>query len=159
MIDIFNDVLLARANGYNALPAVQHNEDQSQIKKIRTQLFKHIETLMKMELPTHSAPSTIGDELTEIGQKALGNIKARIDKPRIDGEKVGAETMKLLAEVRQIHARTTSEIDRSNAEIESIKLDNLAKKIEIAEKTLVMLQRLEPTALESLSESFLEINP
>ena len=161
IIDIFTEVYVQLARGVEA-PVVANpsrlvgsQADADEVRSLRRKLIRHLDTLLDIEIDSERR-TTVRDELTEVGASVLGDLKARLATRTLENEKLAAETIFILEEVRRVRQETVSNARRSAAETESILLGNLDKKIQIVERSLAMITRLEPPAIAQLYDAFVD---
>ncbi len=116
-------------------------------------IYKQMMQVLDTELPTTSG-HTVREELSAIATKALGNIKAVIDKPALANEKVSAEVSKILAEAEKFYA----EARKINVETDTLVLQNYRARMEFLRDLREMAQQLERDDwTEMFEESFGEV--
>lgn len=97
-----------------------------------------MEQLLELELPT-SEGHTVRDELGSISTTALGNIKAVLDAPAKQNEKITAEVTKILAEAEKLYA----EARKVHIETDTLILENYRARLDFIRDLREMAQQLE----------------
>lgn len=107
-------------------------------RALQEKIYKQTEKLLDVELPT-SDGSTVRDELGTIATKALGRIKAVLDAPARNNERITAEVTKILAEAEKLYAETR----KLNMETDTLVFQNYRARIEFIRDLREMAQQLE----------------
>ena len=76
-------------------------------RSLQEKIYKQMEQLLDVELPSTKG-NTVRDEIGSIAIKALDRVKAVIDRPALENEKISAEVAKILAEAEKLYAETVS---------------------------------------------------
>lgn len=107
-------------------------------RSLLEKIYKQMEQVLDAELPTSSG-ATVRQELSGIATQALGNIKAILDRPGLENEKVTAEVSKILAEAEKLYA----EARKIQVETDSIIMQNYRTRLEFLRDLREMAQQLE----------------
>lgn len=107
-------------------------------RSLQEKLYKHMEQLLDVELPTSNG-HTVREELGSIATKSLDHIKAVLDGPVKNNEKISAEVTKILAEAEKLYAETR----KLNVETDTLVLQNYRTRIEFIRELREMAQQLE----------------
>lgn len=94
IIDTFVDY---RRGTLPANPVISGSKAAKHRRSLQEKIFRQIEQILDVKLPT-SDGLTVRDELSPIATKSLGHIKAVLDAPVKNNEKISAEVTKILAE-------------------------------------------------------------
>ena len=107
-------------------------------RTLQEKIYAQIEQLLDAKLPTQDG-ATLREEMGSIAQSALGRIKAVLDKPAKENEKITAEVSKILAEAEKIYAETR----KINAETDKLVLDGYRARLEFIRDLREMAMQLE----------------
>lgn len=119
-------------------------------RSLQRKIYQQMEQLLELELPT-SDGITVRDELGGIASKALGRIKAVLDAPAKQNEKISAEVAKILAEAEKLYAETR----KLHIEANTLMLDNYRARLDFIRDLREMAQQLERDDwLEAFDHSF-----
>lgn len=117
-------------------------------RRVQQALYQQMESVLAQPLPTGT---TVSEELASMTSLAVSRIKAMIERPKLDGEKVVAEVRKLQAETEKLMSearRTDAETARIWAEVMQMRLATLGQLRQMAEQ----LERDDVT--DALDEAF-----
>lgn len=154
IIDVFIAVWRQVAQGATAvavpnpsrlLPSATRAEFDRLRKKLLGALDGLLDTVINSKTQT-----TVRDEIEEATVTALDHLKERMKTRGLENDKLAAETLLILEQVRDLRERRQEQLRRARAHTEGLILDNLDKKISLVERALKMLGKLEPSALVSL---------
>lgn len=109
-----------------------------QRRSLQEKIFKQMKALLDAELPTHPG-TTLREELGSIATNALGHMKAVLDKPGKQNEKISAEVTKILAEAEKIFAETR----KIHMEADTIAMQNYRTRLEFLRELRKMAMQLE----------------
>jgi len=119
-------------------------------RSLQEKIYKQMEQFLEVELPT-SDGHTVRDELGGIATKALGRIKAVLDTPAKQNEKISAEVAKILAEAEKLYAETR----KLNVETDTLMLENYRARLDFIRDLREMAQQLERDDwMETFDQSF-----
>jgi len=107
-------------------------------RSLQQKLYQQMEQLLDVTLPT-SDGHTVREELGAIATKSLDHIKAVLDGPVRNNEKISAEVTKILAEAEKLYAETR----KLNVETDSLVLQNYRTRLEFIRELREMAQQLE----------------
>jgi len=159
MIDIFNEVHRQIVLGKSdiAIPdpgrLVPDQGDAFRIRKLRDQLYDAVENLLGTVIDTKHQ-TTLRQELEDIGGTALSNLREHLKTRGLENEKIAADTLMILERVREIREKTAVEVRKTEAETETVLLENLDKRITLVERILEMARKMEPNAVATLLPGF-----
>ena len=159
MIDVFTEIYTQVAHGIQA-PTISNPgrlADTSflgeQVQKLKLKLLDHLGALMDLPMPGEKG-STLRDTLSENANLILKDVRARLERKSVENDKIVAETLLLLEEVKSKQQERMDKAERSKAETEKIQLENIRQRIGIVRETLDMMKSFEPSALISLYQGF-----
>ncbi len=135
IIDTFVDY---RRGTLPSNPVVSGENAHKHRRSLQEKIFKQMERLLDVELPS-SEGQTIRDELGAIATKSLEHIKAVLDGPAKNNEKISAEVSKILAEAEKLYAETR----KLNVETDTLILHNYRARLEFIRDLREMAQQLE----------------
>jgi len=159
IIDLFVEVYTQVAEGRtqiaisNPSRLAPDSETTRQVGRLRTRLLAALDGLLDTVIDD-KRHTTVRDELGEVGGGALDFLKAHLQTRGLENEKIEAETVLILEQVRDLRDRARADTRKVAAETEGILLDNLDRKIGIVERLLAMADRLEPNAVVTLYSDF-----
>lgn len=107
-------------------------------RSLQEKIYAQMEQLLDVELPT-SGGHTIRDELGGIATKALGRIKAVLDTPAKQNEKISAEVAKILAEAEKLYAETR----KLHVETDTLMLENYRARLDFIRDLRELAEQLE----------------
>ncbi len=160
IIDVFLQVHEQLARGDTALALRRPSRlrpaeaEVARVNGLRRRLIEALHAVLDTVVDPERQ-TTVADELDELGRGTLDHVRARLASRGLENEKIAAETALVLEQVRAVRERTRAEVRRTDAEADSLRLDNLDRKIAIVERLLDMTSRLEPNALVELYQRFL----
>lgn len=93
---------------------------------------------------------TVSETTKELTAEAIGHFRERLREKGLENLKLEAETRKILAEAEKLAA----EIRRADAETESLRLDNLTKRIALVRDLITLQREIEPLQLVRLLDTF-----
>ena len=93
---------------------------------------------MEVKIPA-SDGQTVRDELGTIASKSMAHIKAVLDSPVKNNEKISAEVSNILAEAEKFYAETR----KLHAEADNLVLQNYQLRLEVIRDLREMAQQLE----------------
>ncbi len=159
IIDLFLEVYAQLARGEtqikiaNPSKLIPDGGVAQRVRDFRHKLFNAVDGMLDTVIDPKGA-KTVRDELQDISGGVLGHFAERFKTRGLENEKITAETVKILAEVRALRERTEADVAKTEAETEKLKLENLDKKIVIVERLLTMADRFEPNAIVQLLPDF-----
>ena len=119
-------------------------------RSLQEKIYNQMEKLLEVELPT-SDGHTVRDELGGTATKALGRIKAVLDTPTKQNEKISAEVAKILAEAEKLYAETR----KLNVETDTLMLESYRARLDFIRDLREMAQQLERDDwMETFDQSF-----
>lgn len=118
-------------------------EAQKYHARMQKAIYQQMERLLTTELPTGD---TLAAELKSITSSAVGRVKAMLDAPAKQNEKISAEIKKLEAET----AKLIAEAQKTNAETANLWAD-------VYQKRLNMLAQLREMASQLARDEVLEV--
>ena len=107
-------------------------------RSLQEKIYHQMEQILDMKLPT-SEGHTVRDELSEIATKSLGHIKAVLDTPVKNNERISAEVTRILAEAEKLYAETR----KLNVETDTLVLQNYRARLGFIRDLREMAQQLE----------------
>ena len=107
-------------------------------RSLLEKIYKQMEQVLDAPLPTENG-TTVREELGSIATKALGHVKAVIDKPALENEKVAAEVSKIIAEAEKLYA----EARKVNLEADTLAIQNQRARLDFLRDLREMAQQLE----------------
>lgn len=111
-------------------------------------VHKQMQALLNMPLPT-GAP--VSSELENLTEKALGRVKAMLDKPKVEVDKLLREIARIDAETQRVYA----EIQKTEAETARIWVDVYKGRLEVIAQLKEMALQLERDEVKAmLSNAF-----
>ena len=154
-IDVFDEVLEQVYQGRKTIQILNpsrvapEKEQSKQIGKLRARIAKAMDDLMNTVVNTEQK-TTVKDELGNVAQETVSNIKELLRAKKVGNEKIEAETYLLLEQARDMFERRQSELASAMLDQERKALENFEKKIDILERLLAMHNQLEPNAVMNL---------
>lgn len=154
IIDIFIDVWKQMSRGATEITVsnpsrLLPNPHITELNKLRKKLVNALDELLDTVINSKTK-TTVRDEIEETAVSALEHLKERMKTRGLENDKLTAETMLILEQVRDLRERREEELKHSRAKTESLVLDNLDKKISIVERVSKMVERIEPSAIVTL---------
>ena len=123
-------------------------EAPEQRQALRQAIYTQMQALLRMDLPTGE---TASEELRAVTASAISRVKAMLDRPVKDNEKLMAEIQKLQAETEQICAQTR----KTDAESANLWADFYQKRLNMLAQLRDMAVQLDRDALiDVLDASF-----
>ena len=135
IIDTFVDY---RRGTLLANPVVTGENALRHRRSLQEKLYGQIEQLLEVKIPA-SDGQTVRDELGTIASKSMAHIKAVLDSPVKNNEKISAEVSKILAEAEKFYAETR----KLHAEADNLVLQNYQLRLEVIRDLREMAQQLE----------------
>jgi len=135
IIDTFVDY---RRGTLPANPVVTGIDAAKHRRSLQEKLFKQIESLLNVQSPVSNG-QTVRDELGTIASKSMAHIKAVLDNPVKNNEKISADVSKILAEAEKLYAETR----KLDAETDNLVLQNYQLRLELIRDLREMAQQLE----------------
>lgn len=133
------------ANPSRLLPA----SNRTQLTRLRKKLVHALDELLDTVI-NPKTKATVREEIEEATVTALEHLKARMKTRGLENDKLTAETVLILEQVRDLRERREEELVGTRARTESVVLDNLNKKIDLVERMLQVVGKIEPNALITL---------
>lgn len=154
IIDVFIAVWQQVALGATAIAVPNPSRllpsgTQGEFDRLREKLLAALDGLLDTVINSKTQ-TTVRDELEEAAVSALDHLKERMKTRGLENDKLAAETLLILEQVRDLRERRQEQLRRARAHTEGVILDNLDKKISLVERALKTLGKLEPSALISL---------
>lgn len=147
IIDTFVDY---RRGTLPTIPVLAGPKAVAHRRSLQEKIYKQMEQLLEVELPT-SDGHTVRDELGGIATRALGRIKAVLDTPAKQNEKISAEVAKIIAEAEKLYAETR----KLNVETDTLMLENYRARLDFIRDLREMAQQLERDDwMETFDQSF-----
>jgi len=119
-------------------PVITGSNAAKHRRSLQEKLYGQIEQLLNVKLPT-SDGQTVRDELGTLASKSMAHIKAVLDSPVKNNEKISAEVSNILAEAEKFYAETR----KLNAEADNLDLQNYHLRLEVIRDLREMAQQLE----------------
>ncbi|WP_233341557.1 hypothetical protein [Robiginitomaculum antarcticum] len=135
IIDTFVDY---RRGTIPANPVISGENKFKHRRSLQQKIYKQMEQLLDVKLPT-SEGHTVREELGTIATKSLDHIKAVLEGPAKNNEKISAEVTKILAEAEKLYAETR----KLNVETDTLILQNYRARLEFIRDLREMAQQLE----------------
>lgn len=135
IIDTFVDY---RRGTLPASPVISGVNAAKHRRSLQEKIYREMEQLLDVKLPTTDG-HTIREELSSIATKSLSHIKAVLDTPAKNNEKITAEVTKILAEAEKLYAETR----KIHVETDTLVLQNYRARIEFIRDLREMAQQLE----------------
>lgn len=161
IIDVFMEVQSRVAEKRNALIAeggerlLPSGDDSApRLAALKEKLIGGIERMLDIQINPRDE-TTVRDEMSAVTVAALDDLKAWLKTRTLANDKVVAETLLILEDVKRVRQETLDKHLRSKAETRSIELDNLEKEIRIARESLQLIKQLEASPVVALSGAFL----
>ncbi len=123
------------------------------MRKFRSKLIDALEGLLDTVI-NQKTNATVRDEIGEAPGLALDHLKERLKTRGLENDRLTAETLLILEQVQDLREKRKAAIKRSNAQTETIILDNLNRKIALVKTFQSMVDELEPSAIVSLYGEF-----
>jgi hypothetical protein len=154
IIDVFIAVWKQVAQGATAVAVPNPSRllpsgPQAALVRLRKKLLAALDGLLDTVI-NRKTQTTVREEIEEATVSALAYLKERMKTRGLENDKLAAETLLVLEQVRDLRERRQEQLRRARAHTEGVILDNLDKKISLVERALEMLSRLEPNAIVSL---------
>jgi hypothetical protein len=137
-------VAIANPGQYRVSP-----EDEGRLAKLRVRLFDAMEDVLDMMAASRPA-GAIKRAIDELPDGLVDNIRERLREKSLQNEKLTADIQLVVAQTQNMLAQTR----KTNAEAESTEIGNLGKKLELVEKSLDLLHKMEPSAVVSMLDVF-----
>ncbi len=160
-VDVFDEVLVQvfqkqkKIQVSNPSRIIPDEEQLSHALKLRTRIVKAIDDLLNTVV-NKEQNTTVKDELGNVAQEAVSNIKEWLRSRKVGNEKIEAETYLLLEKARDMYERRQSELANAALDRERKVLENLEKKIEIVERPMKMHNQLEPNAVVNMVGQYIK---
>jgi len=135
IIDTFVDY---RRGTLQANPVISGANAAKHRRSLQEKIYHQMEQILDVKLPT-SDGLTVRDELSVIATKSLGHIKAVLDAPTKNNEKISAEITRILAEAEKLYAETR----KLNVETDTLVLQNYRTRLNFIRDLREMAQQLE----------------
>jgi len=154
ILDVFIEVwtqvaqgrsMIAVANPSRLLPST----DQTALNRLKKRLIRALDKLLDTVVNSRTN-TTVREEIEETSVTALEHLKERMRTRGLENDKLTAETLLILEQVRDLRERREEELKHSRAKTETVILGNLNKKIDLVERMLQMVGKIEPNALIAL---------
>lgn len=155
IIDVFDEVLVQLNQGAQEIAISNPSRiapDKNQVRQIqgiRQKIVKSVAELLDIVVDSKQK-TTVGDEIGEVAKGAVEHLKEWLRSRKVANEKIEAETLLILEQVRDMHERRTSDLEDAALDRERKALENVERKIGIVEKLLKMHEQLEPNAVVGL---------
>ena len=154
ILDVFVEVWKQVSQGAGAIEVsnpsrLLPSSDRTELNRLRKKLVGALDELLDTVINTKTK-ATVREEIEETTVTALEHLKERMKTRSLENDKLPAETILILEQVRDLRERREEELKRSRARTEGVILDNLNKKIGLVERVLEMVGKLEPSALVTL---------
>ena len=107
-------------------------------RSLQEKIYHQMEQILDVKLPT-SDGHTVRDELSVIATKSLGHIKAVLDTPAKNNERISAEVTRILAEAEKLYAETR----KLHVETDTLVLQNYRARLGFIRDLREMAQQLE----------------
>lgn len=159
IIDIFTEVYqqIAVGNGQvtiaNPGRLIPQPDIAARIANIKSRMLDQIDTLLNTEVG--ETGNTVKDELSSVGAALYDDLRARLQRRGLENEKLEAETLKLLEEVKSLQQERLEKSRRAEEELVALQLDNISKRMQLIRENLQLLDNFEPDALVDLSQNLL----
>ncbi|XPV67759.1 MAG: ORF6N domain-containing protein [Halarcobacter sp.] len=159
-IDVLDEVLEQLYHNQKNIEIVSTSkllpkQPTDELEQITKKIYKAVNNLLNTVIDTENK-TTVRDEIGEIGQEAISHVKEWLKGKKVSNEKVEAETVLILEQVRDISERRYSELKNAALDREQKSLEILEKRIEIVEKLMAVKDKLEPNTLINLVGNFRE---
>lgn len=135
IIDTFVDY---RRGTLPANPVVSGVNAAKHRRSLQEKIYQQMEQILDVKLPT-SDGHTVRDELSVIATKSLGHIKAVLDTPVKNNERISAEITRILAEAEKLYAETR----KLHVETDMLVLQNYRARLGFIRDLREMAQQLE----------------
>jgi len=135
IIDTFVDY---RRGTLPANPVISGANTAKHRRSLQEKIYHQMEQILDVKLPT-SDGHTVRDELSVIATKSLGHIKAVLDTPAKNNEKISAQITRILAEAEKLYAETR----KLNVETDTLVLQNYRARLGCIRDLREMAQQLE----------------
>ena len=135
IIDTFVDY---RRGTLPANPVMSGANTAKHRRSLQEKIYHQMEQILDVKLPT-SDGHTVRDELSVIATKSLGHIKAVLDTPTKNNEKISAEVTRILAEAEKLYAETC----KLHVETDTLVLQNYRARLGFIRDLREMAQQLE----------------
>ncbi len=157
-IDVLDEVLEQLYHNQKNIEIVSTSkllpkQPTDELEQITKKIYKAVNNLLNTVIDTENK-TTVRDEIGEIGQEAISHVKEWLKGKKVSNEKVEAETVLILEQVRDISERRYSELKNAALDREQKSLEILEKRIEIVEKLMAVKDKLEPNTLINLVGNF-----
>lgn len=119
-------------------PTLSGEKAAAHRRSLQEKIYLQMEQLLDVELPA-AGGHTVRDELGGIATKALGRIKAVLDTPAKQNEKISAEVAKIIAEAEKLYAETR----KLHIETDTLMLENYRARLDFLRDLREMAQQLE----------------
>lgn len=154
ILDVFVEVWRQVSQGASAVEVSNPSRllpgaDRTALDRLRKKLVSALDELLDTVINSKTK-ATVRQEIEETTVTALEHLKERLKTRGLENDKLTAETMLILEQVRDLRERREEELKRSRAKTEAVILNNLNKKIDLVERVLEMVGKLEPSALITL---------
>jgi hypothetical protein len=156
VVDVFTEVMVQVIEGRHAITVsnpsrLLASEDAGALDKVRKQIVKAIDNLLDTSIGAKGA--TVREELGEVASAAMSHIKELLRTKKVSNEKIEAEALLIIEQTRDMFERRQADLAGAALDRERKALDNFERKIEIVERLLGMMDRLEPNAVVRLLPS------
>jgi hypothetical protein len=135
IIDTFVDY---RRGTLPSNPVVSGANAAKHRRSLQEKIYHQMEQILDVKLPT-SDGHTVRDELSVIATKSLGHIKAVLDTPAKNNERISAEITRILAEAEKLYAETR----KLHVETDTLVLQNYRARLGFIRDLREMAQQLE----------------
>lgn len=158
-VDIFDTIVEQLQSGSNQVAianpsqVVPTGNDRKVLTAVRDQLADAMKALFNTVIDT-GRNTTVADELGEVSAEAVNHVKAWLRGRALANEKLEAETMLIVEQVRDMYERRQADLADKSLERERKALENVRVRMAVAQEMLAMYQKLEPSALVRLTGSF-----
>ena len=162
IIDLFVEVYQQLATGSAQLTVANPSRllpgpaAASQVWSFRKKLAGAMQGLLGATIDT-GRKTTVRDALEAIDGGVADTIKEYLTAKERDNDRIAADTAMILEKVRELRLRATASIRKSDAQTETMLLDDLDKKIAIVERMLAMADRMELNVVATLYRNFAEV--
>ncbi len=126
-------------------------------RKFQKKFMQALDTLLDVTIDTKGS-RTVRDEIGDKGRAILDDLGEMLKTRGLKNEKVVADISLILEQAREVRERTNAGIRKSQAEEESLLLENLDKKIQIFMQIKKLADELEPSAMIDLLDGFTSDN-
>jgi hypothetical protein len=154
ILDVFIEVWRQVSQGASAIAVSNPSRllpgtNRTALDRLRKKLIGALDELLDTVINSKTN-ATVREELEETTVTALEHLKERMRTRGLENDRLTAETLLILEQVRDLRERREEELKRTRAKTESVVLDNLNKKIGLVERMLQTVGKLEPNALVAL---------